>query len=379
MAITRLITLICFLGAFGYSQALAQSPEVQAELDTVSAQLQSADTQDERNTTLRSLQDIAAANPDSNEAQVAAFLGTDRVLREAGPNAILDALIQYAEAGNPLDSDALRNVLVPILANANDLTEIGVFGLEDSAALDARLKKLDEALKAAGMPFSAQSVLEDPFADTPALPSAVKAMRRSIAATRFFARMGDLGDMTPTEIIQWAEDGKGMLPKHVNPSLSGPLNVILFQHLRHTAGMWEASNEGLAIVEDCIKNRRCDEERLARVTEKLRGLSKGPFNKNTLRDMIASSCDAFVSGTADLCKQMLDPLFRAAERSLELQCGKITCDCQSQGGMVGEMRRSVECTIRETLMKSQCLIEGAPRSACLQGASGPNATAWESR
>lgn len=375
MAMTKMLVIGAFVGAIAFASPHALADEVGEAFDLLASDIAEAGSEEERTGVLRGFTDLVERFPESDEARLMAFAAGNIALRQNGPNQLLDGLADYIENGDLLDPNAIVAVVEPALNALGDMADLGILKPEDAAAFDQALKDLDQALATAGARYSLETLLSDPFAESPALASALGRLRQLDSLARFFNDARRYPDLTGAERRRMLDSLRSPFTRYIGPGLAGPGWPMLRDGLVWNSELADANAEGVRIVEDAIRNGRVDEERLRRLDARLRFLARGPWNRDTLRDMLASVC-SLVPGTGSLCQSIFDHILDGAEAIGNVTCGEITCDCGYLDGIAGALR-GVECALREAQMQAQCFSDGAPQSACLAGASGPNATSWE--
>lgn len=182
-------------------------------------------------------------------------------------------------------------------------------------------------------------------------------------ATELYDKAEAAAKGDPDAVNELARTLAGMVPAPVAPSLAGPPKIAFNELTDWDKEMYEVSAEGVYIVEDAIKKGRVDTERLAKVTQKLEDLRRGPWDGDTAREFAKSWCDKLPPVVSDLCKKVF-------EKEKPPTCADIDCDCESISGgiIVGPLK--VQCELHESELRQLCESHGEVVGSCDPGARG---------
>lgn len=364
------LSAIVFLaGSFAVASEWPEAARQQ--MAAAGERLKAAQTTQERVAALREIEGVAAAHPDAPEAAIMARLLAEKATQEAGPAKMLDALGALAASGQVTDVQTLGGIAGPLLETIADMRENGTLLPETAIQLDAAIKRLDDAAAKANLPKLADAV--DAATGDTQLAGKIRGALGKIASLAKAAReSANLRKMDRKAKKAYLDNLVSILPPAGGPAINGPAFVVFRDTLVWNSEMFDESTKAMDLVTEAIETGQFDSNAYAKIEQRLKDLSKGPWGSDTASDFFENLCKKIpIAGAwcGDAFKLVKDLIAGT-------DCGSINCDCENVGGGLLRGPLIVQCKIAEQDLVLACQSQKRIVGTCDAGARGPAATPY---
>lgn len=351
--------------------AIAQDwpDSARAAMNAAGERLQSATTTEDRVRALRDIEAIAEAHPDAPEARLLARTIGQKATMEAGPKAMLGALSDLAKSGNIPNAQTYGDILAPMMETVGNMAEDGTLLPQTAIELDKAITSLNDTAKKAGLPEVGAAISQATGIE--GIGEKTTGLIGRIAKAAEVARAApDLAKMNQAETKKFLDTLVGLLPAGAGPAVSGPALGVFTEQLGWSNEMFGESTKAMNLVADAIETGEFDQEAYAKIQNRLKGLSKGPWGSDTFKNFYKGLCKLIPVAGA-----WCDDAFKAVEELVSgVDCGAITCDCGNVGGGLMSGPKTVTCKLQEESIISECNATKKITLSCDPDAKGPGAS-----
>ena len=242
--------------------------------------------------------DVLAAAADPGAQMVLALAGA-QVDGEAAAERLGDVLADLSKRGAETDLEANAAAIAEVIVEIG-AGDGGAESLTPGAA--ARLSEAIEAYDALAEEIGAPSFRELVLEQLPEeLSGPIGGVLDTIDQVAELAET--LDDVAAGDAEAADEFVEGYLDLFPNPATAGPGGVALRDLLVWDTRMYSTAADGLDLVTRAIETGEVDTAELQRITDTLNSLARGPWNEDTIRDMMRGICSD-VPVLSDLCEYL---------------------------------------------------------------------------
>lgn len=257
-------------------------------------------------------------------AEMVANLAEAQLGGEAAAERLGDVLAALGKRGADADLDA------QVVAIAEAIAEIGAGdggqeSLTPSAAslLAEAIEAYDAVAEEIGAPGFRETVLEQ-------LPEELAGpIGEALDVIDQVAELAEtMEDVAAGDADAAGEFVEGYLELFPNPATAGPGGVALRDLLAWDTRMYNTAADGLDLVTRAMETGEVDTAELQRITDTLNNLARGPWNEDTIRDMMRGICSD-IPILSDLCEyvagdELYDPALAVWEGIWSTGWGDLT-------------------------------------------------------